>query len=204
MSSLPLAVLEQQISAQLIEGAYLVTTGRELVMEVVDAATGLVWMSTVPVTVEYFHNLALDEGLSKVGIASASMDSAGFQCSPGREGEAVLTREIDGKSYINVARPMAPKMPTKPGGPIEIEVDKHHVLGFEAGRTLAILRLPEGDFVEVVGDNDQDDALVLPDGAELITIELAAPWVVALPAPTRAFFWMEQGMRSFQGPVRLP
>ncbi|KZX60234.1 hypothetical protein A3709_13150 [Halioglobus sp. HI00S01] len=204
MSSLPLAVLEQQLSAQLIEGAYLVTTGRELVMEVFDAATGLVWMSTVPVTAEYFHNLALDEGLSKVGIASASMDSAGFQCSPGREGEAVLTREIDGKSYINVARPMAPKMPTKQDGPIEIEVDKHHVLGFEAGRTLAILRLPEGDFVEVVGDNDQDDALVLPDGAELITIELAAPWVVALPAPTRAFFWMEQGMRSFQGPVRLP
>jgi hypothetical protein len=45
---------------------------------------------------------------------------------------------------------------------------------------------------------------VLPEGGSLRRIDLAEPWVVALPTPTRTFFWLGETMRSFQGPVTLP
>ena len=198
------STVEQKLADQLVDGGHLVTSGRELVMEVMDLQAGLVWMSTEPVTQTYFDELELEEGLVKVGIASASMDCAGFQHSPGRGDEPVLQRVIDGRTYINVARPMDQSAPDQPGGPTEIQVDKTHVIGFEAGRSVAILKLPEGNFVEVVGDQSVDGALVLPKDGELTSIELDQPWIVALPSPTRTFFWFEKGMRSFQGPVDLP
>jgi len=196
--------LERQLKGRLTHGAYLTTTDRKMVMEVRDVDTDLVWMSTEPVTREYFDNLQLDQGLAKVGAASASMDCAGFQYSPGREGEPVLQRVIDGRTYINVAKPMKPILPEQPGGPAEVSVMKAHVIGFRAGRSVTVMALPEGHFIEVVGDDSQDDSLVLPPGAELMRMELSEPWVVSLPNPTRAFFWFEQGIRSFQGPVELP
>jgi hypothetical protein len=196
--------IERQLAEELNDGAYQVRSGRDLVMEVTDLETGLVWMTTEPVTREYFKELELEEGLVKVGAAAAAMDSAGFQCSPGREGEPVAQRIIGGLTYVNVARPMETVMPEQPGGPLQIQVEKFHVIGFSAGRLVTVLKMPEGDFVEVVGDAVRDDSLVLPPGGELSTIELTEPWVVALPTPTRTFFWFEGGLRSFQGPVKLP
>ena len=93
--------LEHKLKAHLAPGAYLTTTGRKMVMEVMEVETGQVWMSTEAVTLEYFENLQLEAGLTKVGAASASMDCAGFQHSPGREDEPVLQRIIDGRIYIN-------------------------------------------------------------------------------------------------------
>ena len=89
-------------------------------------------------------------------------------------------------------------------GMIQIEVNKSHVVGYEAGRILTIMSLPEGDFVEVVGNAEHDEDLPLPDNGRLRTVELQAPWIVTLPSPTVAFFYFGSGMRSFQGPVTLP
>ena len=94
--------------------------------------------------------------------------------------------------------------PAVSGGPIEISVDKAHVIGFAAGRAVAVLSLPEGNFVEVVGDASADETLVLPQGASLRRMDLKQPWVVSLPTPTRTFFWFGKDLRSFQGPVTLP
>jgi hypothetical protein len=69
---------------------------------------------------------------------------------------------------------------------------------------VAILSLPEGDFVEVVGDGSADESRVLPEGGVLKRIELSQPWVLSLPTPSRTFFWFDGSMRSFQGPVTLP
>ena len=196
--------VQQQLAETLVGGSYLVSSGRALVMEVRDDATGLVWMTTESVTQAYFDSLKLEEGLNKVGAATASMDVAGFQCSPDRVGEPVLQRVIDGITYINVAVPSRVTMPTAKGGPVELQVNKHHVIGFEAGREVAILDLPDGHYVEVVGERHKDEALVLPEGGELSAITLSEPWIIELPHPTRAYFWIEHGMRSFQGPVTLP
>jgi hypothetical protein len=186
------------------DGGYVVSGGRELFMEVMDTTTGRVWMSAAPVKMADFEALALEESLMKVGIARASMDRAAFQHSPGSPGEPVLQRVIDGRLYINVAVPREQIPASVPRGPMEISVDKAHVIGFEAGRTVSVMSLPEGDFVELVGDDSRDQSLVLPPGSALKKIELSRPWVVSLPTPTRTFFWFGKNLRSFQGPVTLP
>ncbi len=77
-------------------------------------------------------------------------------------------------------------------------------LGFSAERPLVILTLPDGDFVEVIGDAGEDPSRVLPVGGTLRQIELTEPWVVPLPTLTRTFSWMDKSLRSIQGPVTVP
>jgi hypothetical protein len=173
-------------------------------MEVMDTATGLVWMTAAPVQMADFEALELEAPLVKVGIARAPMDRAAFQYSPEAPEAPVRERLIDGRLYINVAAPLEQTPSSVPGGPLEISVNKAHVVGFEAGRSVVVLSLPEGDFVEVVGDDGDDESMVLPEGGKLRWIELSRPWVVTLPTPTRTFFWFGKNMRSFQGPVTLP
>jgi hypothetical protein len=196
--------LDAMMRDSLQEGGFPVSGGRDLYMEVMDTATGLVWMTAAPVQLADFEALELEEPLVKVGIARAPMDRAAFQSSPGAPGEPVRERVIDERLYINVAAPLEQKPASIPGGPVEISVDKAHVIGFEAGRSVVVLQLPEGDFVEVVGDDAADESLVLPQGGVLRRIALTRPWLVPLPTPTRTFFWFGKQMRSFQGPVTLP
>ncbi len=200
-------LLDAVMREKLRDGGYVVSGGRDLFMEVIDTTTGLVWMSAAPVTLTDFETLELDESLVKVGIAASSMDQAAFHSSPGAPGEPVLERVINGRLYINVAAPPSPRewtAPALPGGPTELLVNKTHLIGFDAGRAVTVMHLPEGDFVELVGEPEGDDALVLPPGGSLRRVFLEQPWVVDLPNPTRAFFWFGAALRSFQGPVTIP
>jgi len=189
---------------QLPEGGIAVPYGRNSHMEVVEVATGRVWMSLDPASQQDYDQLLeeLDDSWRGVGVGDASMDAALFRHSPDGEGEPVRERDIGGRRFINVAIPGEPRVHT--GGMMQIMVNKSHVVGYEVGRTLTIMSLPEGDFVEVVGNADHDKELPLPEGVCLRTIELQAPWVVPLPSPTTTFFHFGFGMRSFQGPVTLP
>ena len=196
--------LDAMMQDRVPESGYLVAGGRDLYMEVMDTATGLVWMTAAPVQMADFAALALDEPLVKVGIGRAAMDRAAFQYSPGAPGAPVRERIIDGRLYINVATPLEQKPAEQPGGPVEITVDKAHVIGFEAGRSVAVLSLPEGDFIELIGASSADETLTLPAGGVLKRVALSQPWVVSLPTPTRTLFWFGESMRSFQGPVLLP
>ncbi|MEZ5573869.1 MAG: hypothetical protein R3E64_17920 [Halioglobus sp.] len=200
-------LLDTMVHERLHTGGFLVQGGRDLFMEVMDTTTGLVWMSAAPVTLTDFRMLELAAPLVKVGVAPASMDSAAFHSSPGAPGEPVLQRVIDGRLYINVAAPAPPEQwiaSALPGGPTELLVNKSHVIGFEGGRSVAVMSLPQGDFVELVGEAEADDTLVLPPGGTLRRVFLDQPWVVELPNPTSAFFWFGPAMRSFQGPVTVP
>jgi hypothetical protein len=194
--------LESLMQKQLPPGGVVIPGGRDMHMEVIDTQTGLVWMSVEVVTKQDFDNLELDDTFRPVGIAAARMDAALFRHSPDGEGEPVRERVISGHHFINVAAPGAAK--PLPGGMIELMVNKAHVIGFDAGRRLVILSMPEGDFVELVGDADQDHQLPLPEGASLRTIELQEPWVVPLPNPTKTLWRFGEKLRSFQGPVTLP
>ena len=196
--------LDSMLRDCLQDGGFVVQGGRDLYMDVMEKASGLVWMSAAPVQLADYEALVLDDSLARVGMARAAMDRAAFRYSPGGRGEAVRQRTIDGRLFINVAAPQAQTPPAVSGGPIEISVDKAHVIGFAAGRAVAVLSLPEGNFVEVVGDASADETLVLPEGASLRRIDLKQPWVVSLPTPTRTLFWFGKDLRSFQGPVTLP
>ncbi len=199
MKSLP-ELMQEQLPA----GGVAVPYGRNLHMEVVEVATGRVWMSVEPVTARDYDLLLqkLDDSMRGVGIGVAAMDAAMFRYSPEGEGEPVREREIGGRRFINVAIPGEPKL--YPGGMLQVLVNKAHVVGYEAGRRLVIMSSPEGDFVEVVGNADGDETLQLPEGASLKSIKLEAPWVLSLPTPTVTFFHFGSSMRSFQGPVTLP
>lgn len=196
--------LRSLMQEQLPAGGVLLPPGRNLHMEVIEVASGRVWMSVEPATREDYDVLleGLDETMRGIGIGAANMDAALFQYSPDGEGESVRERLIDGRRFINVAIPG--DSTSLPGGMTQIMVNKAHILGFEAGRTLAILSLPQGNFVEVVGSAENDDQLPLPDGANVKYIELQEPWLVVLPAPTTTLWDFSFGMRSFQGPVTLP
>lgn len=199
--------LDAMMRNAVCEGGFSVSGGRGLFMEVMEKTTRRVWMSAAPVSLLEFERLALDESLVKVGVAMASMDQAAFHWSPGAPDEPVLERVINGRLYINVATPAPPNewlAPAEEGGPVEITVDKAHIIGFEAGRSVVVLSLAEGDFVEVVGEPKGDETLVLPAGGAIRQVLLEQPWLIELPSPTRAFFWLGDSMRSFQGPVTLP
>ena len=196
--------VEELMRASIPAGGVIVSGGRALFMEIMDTTNRTVWMSAAAVQPADFDSLSLEEPFVKSGIGLAAMDSAVFRHSPGTSDQAVRERFIDGHRFINVATPTAMVPPTQPLGPMELMVDKAHVLGFAAGRTLSVLTLPDGDFIEVVGDASEDDSRVLPMGGTMKEIVLTEPWVVPLPTPTRAFFWSGKFMRSFQGPVSLP
>ena len=196
--------LEELMQEALGEGGVLVSGLRGKHMEVLESANRTVWMTRSPVEQSDFEALEVDASYAKSGFGQASMDRAGFRHSPDRPEEPVREREIGGHRFINVASPFEMKPPSQAAGPMTALVNKAHVLGFAAGRRLAILTTPEGDFVEVVGDASDDAGRILPDGGELNEIVLKDPWVVSLPTPTRAFFWWHGSIRSFQGPVTLP
>lgn len=197
-----MTTLASLMQEQLPSGGVAVPGGREFHMEVIDIQTGLVWMSLEVATREDFENLALGDTLKPVGLGAAAMDMALFKYSPDAQGQPMRQREIDGYRFINVAKPG--ESVKLPGGMIEILVNKAHVLGYKAGRKLAVLSLPEGDFIEVVGDRSRDQQLPLPPEATLREIELQQHLIVTLPTPTKTLWHFAGGMRSFQGPVSLP
>ncbi len=196
--------LEALMQAAVGDGGVVVSGHRGQHMEIAEVADQMVWMTRSPVEKSEFEALEVDASYTKSGVGPASMDRAGFRHSPDRPDEPVREREIGGHQFINVAAPAGLKPPTEQGAPMTGYVNKAHVLGFEAGRRLAILTTPEGDFVEVVGDASHDADLLLPEGGELSEIVLTDHWVVPLPTPTRVFFWWQGAVRSFQGPVTLP
>ena len=196
--------LDDALRESMTPEACQISGGRGLFMEVNDTSTGLIWITTSTVTLPDYRNLAIEPPLTKTGVGYAAMDRAAFLSSPGSNQGEILHREIGGWDWINVAKPMDIIPPENEGGPLRISVDKAHVIGFEAGRTVSVLRLPHGDYVELVGESTFDEQLTLPRGGTLERIDLKQPWLVKLPSPTDTYFWFEKAMRSFQGPITLP
>ena len=196
--------LDEVLRESMTPAAFKVPGDRDLFMELNDTSTGLVWMATSTVTLTDFRNLTTAPPLQKTGLGYAAMDRAVFLSSPGSNQGEILHREIGGWDWINVAKPMEIIPPDTEGGPLRISVDKAHVIGFEADRSVSVLRLPHGDYVELVGESTDDEQLTLPRGGALERIDLKKPWVVRLPSPTDAYFWLGKSMRSFQGPITLP
>ncbi len=196
--------LEQLMLKHLPEGGVRVPGSRDLHMEIMEAATGQVWMSLEVVTQEDFAGLELGVEYVPVGIGSANMDAALFQYSPNAKAEPVRERNISGYRFINVAQPGEMVPPVIEGGYSELPVNKAHVLGFEAGSSVSVLHTANGDYVGVVGTADRDAQLNLAQGERIEQYTLAEHWIVPLPVPTRTLWWFEGGMRSFQGPVTLP
>ena len=174
---------------------------RARMMEVMDNATGEVWLSLDEVTPAQAKALEIGPGMVKYGPAVSSMDLAWFDRSPGASADGPLTeRVIGGLRFRLVAKPG--KFAPLPGGPgVEAMVDKHHCVVFSAGRELEFLISPEGyAFVEQVDALADSKPFECPPGFSLRRLTLRKPWVFRAPRPAKAYFFFPS-LRSFQGPV---
>jgi hypothetical protein len=77
-------LLDAAMREKLQESGFAVQGGRDLFMEVMDTATGLVWMSAESVERADFESLELEWPLVKIGIARAPMDRTGTSRRPDR------------------------------------------------------------------------------------------------------------------------
>jgi hypothetical protein len=192
------AVKELGPSAGLVRGG-----AGDLFMEIQNMETREVWLCCEPTTEARFARMDPSPPFVKSGYGRASMDRAAFAHSPQKPGELVAM-DCDGEPFRHVATPFGFVSPASGDGPVQATVDKHHLLGFDAGREVTAMELDGMSFIEVVGSGEYDEDRTLPQGARLQRHRLAEPFVVQLPAPTTAFFWFGERLRSFQGPVDLP
>jgi hypothetical protein len=170
-------------------------------MEVMDNATGEVWLSLDEVTPAQAKALEISPGMVKYGPAVSSMDLAWFDRSPGADADGPLTeRVIDGLRFRLVAKPG--KFTPLPGGSgVETMVDKHHCVIFSAGRELEFLFDQDGAaFIEQVDALADSKPFECPPGFRLRRLTLGKPWVFRAPRPAKAYFFFPS-LRSFQGPV---
>lgn len=200
-----LDALRDAFIARGLGGAHLMPGGRDvMMMEAMVPDTRQTYLCPQPVTQAEFDAFAPAPPFIKTGLGRPGMDMAAFIRSPGKPGLEQIS--IGGRPFLHVANPVRIAMPASPGLPLELAVDKHHVLGFAAGSVINLLRGAQGQiFVPLVGDDAGDAALALPAGLQLIRRRVTAPWLVELPAPTQAYFWgLGAGpgaLRSFQGPL---
>jgi len=175
---------------------------REGRCEFMDLDTREVWQPFEPVSKQWYEGVELEPGWARVGYGAGFMDRAWFRRSPGDAQDGrVRTREIDGETFFCCAKPIGQG---PDGDPPKLMVDKHHSLGFDAGRVIPILESPCADtFVLVVAQKPDATAPKLPDGWTLYGIQLQQDWRIDLPAPTETY-WLDTFSMSFQGPVALP
>ncbi|MEM7328573.1 MAG: hypothetical protein AAF437_07530 [Pseudomonadota bacterium] len=174
-------------------------------MECADPVTQLTWMGLTPASRADFAAWKPDLPLRKTGIGKAAMDMAAFRHDPSGPDMPVQIKTIDGYRCLNVAIPTDLQAPEGDGLPIRVTVRKGHTLGYEAERRVKFLQIGDEYFVEVVRDASLDEKIVAPNGGTFAEVQLNKPWIVELPYPTTAFFWVTpKGPRSFQGPVQRP
>ena len=175
---------------------------QELHGEVLDPSTGNVWQSLGPLSRRDYESLPIDSSWIRVGIGTGAMDEHWFARSPGADSDGPMEQlEIGRHRFGLCARPQsAPIRAHGSGGPMQLLVEKHHVLRFAAERDVSVLELADGQrFVHVIEGGPDKAALALPDGWRLHTLGLVEDWVVTLPTPTSVFFFANGD--SYQGPL---
>lgn len=169
-------------------------------MEILDPRGGDVWLLQEPVTIEEFKALKVDPPLFKSGLAAAAMDSAWFGRSPGADADGPLeTRLIGGRRFARVARVRRFAGLPRGDAPALLSVEKHHVLGFEAGRRLVAALLPDGRYYIEQTEARPGRPFAPPADWKLCTLRIDAPWSLRLNCPASVYFFAS--LRSFCGPL---
>lgn len=175
-------------------------TPYELHMEVFDMGTSSVWLCQQPITRQEYQAMVPEAPFVKSGIGAASTNFAYFLRSPGATEDGPLTtRVIGGYTFAYVAKPLNFRGWSTTDVPIRLTIEKYHVLGYDAGRRVDMVRLPDGSVfvqqIEAIGD----EKIPLPADWEPFQIELEAPWRCDMGCPVEVFFF--RNLRSFMGPV---
>lgn len=169
-------------------------------MEIFDPRSGDVWLHQQPISEADYQAFRPEPPYVKSGLGRSAMDFAWFKRSPGAEIDGVLEqRRIGGLDWVRVARPRQFRGLARGNAPTRLVIEKHHVIGFEAGSRVNFVRLPDGGWY--VQQTAAADGSVIdePDDWSLFHVELNRRWVCDLGCPVTVYFF--RNLRSFQGPV---
>ena len=178
----------------------------ELHMEVFDPRSGDVWLHQQPVSEAGYKAFKPDPPYVKSGLGRSAMDFAWFKRSPGADADGALEqRRIGGLDWVRVARPRDFRGIARGDAPTRLVIEKHHVIGFEAGKRLNFVRVADGGWY--VQQTAAPDGSIIdePVDWQLFHVELPQRWTCDLGCPVTVYFF--RNLRSFQGPIppeRLP
>ena len=174
--------------------------------EIRQNSTGEVWLCQRPISKEAFGKLQLPEGFSITGIGKAAHDVAYFRRSPGAKVDGSLdTLEIEGYTFSRVAKPGM--LESGFVDVIVLPVYKYHILQFNAGRTIEILTMEDGqNYVPNVTElsgmfHKTTKERVLPEGWTIRKEILKQDLIVEIPCPARVCFF--RSGHGFHGPVEI-
>jgi hypothetical protein len=176
---------------------------REPHAELMNLQTLDVWLCQAPMTTERYKALKPPAPLVKSGHGVATFDFAWFTRSPGATVDGPLaTMEIEGLPFVRVARPQALRGFANGDLPTRLAIEKHHVIGFDAGTVLRLARLPDGQYyIQQTASATTGTVDVYPADWTLHQLALTHPWRVTLACPCTVWFF--RNMRSFCGPFSL-
>ncbi|MFT4615230.1 MAG: hypothetical protein ACI9NT_002382 [Bacteroidia bacterium] len=189
--------------------------GLNLYGEILELATGKIWLCQQAFTVQAYDALTLPEGFIKSGLGKTAHDVAFFRRPPTAEMDGPLeTIEVDGRTFAHVAIPGTSdaNFSLKADGLMVLEVNKHHSIMFAKGRTLEIMSFGDGlDYVPQVTEiavglpgmpfSSKPAERVLPDGWTVREVTLKEDLFVDVPFPAKVCFFLSG--HSFQGPVNM-
>lgn len=168
--------------------------------EIMDMRTLDVWLCQQPITEAEYAALAPEPPFFKSGLGRAAMDIAWFDRSPDAAADGPLsTLEIGGFVFCHVARPHDFRGLASGDAPTRLMVEKHHVLGFDAGSRVRWAVQADGR-VFVQQTTALDGAGPPPVTGWLVReTTLRSPWVCVLPRPCEVYFF--QNLSSYAGPL---
>ena len=168
--------------------------------EIMDLRTLDVWLCQQPITQAQYAALAPEPPYVKSGLGRAAMDIAWFDRSPDAAADGPLrTIEVGGFAFCHVARPHDFQGLAAGDAPTRLMVEKHHVLGFEAGSRVRLTVQADGR-IFVQQTTAVDGAGLPPVAGWLVReITLRSAWVCALPRPCEVHFF--QNLSSYAGPL---
>lgn len=171
----------------------------DLHMEILDTRTADVWLHQQPVTEDEYRAFKPEPPYVKSGLGRSGMDVAWFRRSPGADADGPLERRIVcDREFVRVARPRQFRGLQQGDAPTRLVIEKHHVIGFNAGTRVHIAKLDDGYYVLQTMAPDRS---IIPEPADwaLFHVDLEQPWVCDLGCPVTVYFF--RNLRSFQGPL---
>jgi hypothetical protein len=169
-------------------------------MEIFDMRTGDVWLHQQPITEADYRSFKPEPPYVKSGLGRSAMDFAWFRRSPGADADGALERRvIGGLEWVRVARPRDFRGIQQGDAPTRLTIEKHHVIGFDAGTRVRLVRVPDGGWY--VQQTAAIDGSIVPEPADwsLFHVDLDRRWVCDLGCPVSVYFF--RNLRSFQGPL---
>lgn len=178
------------------------TIGPGVRFELLETATGKVFLCQDAVTEEELAAFERPDGFTQALVGEARADLAYFARSPRSAEDGPLeTIELGGRRFGFVARPAG--MKALDSGATDMTIDKHHSVLFRAGRTIDVLDFGDGTVaIPAWGSPDPDVSLTdttLAPGWALRRIQLVDDLVAVVPHPSQVIVLDKRF--GFHGPI---